>query len=121
MQYPVEDLLADYRDALAAVREALGREPPVDAGPLLRRPFEERYRGNTLQERMAAFQLIMLVIQRHREPLAELRYVKLRGSEVAVIQDNLIRALHRLIVEKEMIDPPLREITEAVNFFSTRN
>jgi hypothetical protein len=120
MNYPIDEFLSDYRAVLASARTA--DRADVESGKALRQPFQMQYQGEILQERMLAHQRVMMTIDRHRKRLAEFGYVRLGSdSHASWIHDNVVRALHRLIIEQGNADPPIDEIKRITEFFISRN
>lgn len=121
--YPVDEFLEDYH--LFAVESALlaGLTPGHAAG-LTKTFFSERYTHvpETGLGRMNFFLKVMVAIETNHRKLAATGYLQQSPAEnCSRVHHNLIRALHRLIIEHGNSEPTFEEIKQTADFFATRN
>jgi len=120
VDYSVDDFVADYQAAMKAAQNA--DRADVESGKALRQPFEIRYQGKILRDKMLAFQRVMQAIRRNKTQLVDRGYARLGAdSEINWMHRNVVRAFHRLILEQAKRDPSADEIGQTIEFFTSRN
>lgn len=122
MEYSSTDFLTDWK----TVSEH-GQNPnlnPQSAQSLIEDYFQARYRRGAT-ERLHLFSMAMAAAHHYRKRLAAAGYATLAPSgHIAVLNDNVIRALHHLIAKREIkTNTPLKfeEIKTSADSFAARN
>jgi hypothetical protein len=122
-QYSADEFLEDYHSFASRSALLIGLTPK-DAAGLTKAVFIQRYSDSpdTAEERMNAFLKAMVAIESNYEKLTAVGYLnQVPAGNYSRVSHNLIRALHRLIVEKNKDNPTFDEIKETADFFSSRN
>jgi hypothetical protein len=123
IEYSSAEFLEDYH-LFASRSKLLADATPGHAAVLTKAFFAMRYSHSpeVTQERMNLFLKVMVAIESNHEKLAKTSYLaQFPTDNYSRVHHDLIRALHRLIIEQGNSVPSFEEIKQTADFFATRN
>jgi hypothetical protein len=123
LEYSSDEFLEDYH-LFASRSKLLADSTPEGAAALIAALFSLRYGDSpeVTQERMNFFLKVMVAIESNHQKLAATGYLSQSSSDnYSRVHHNLIRALHRLVIEQGNNKPTFDEIKQTADFFASRN
>jgi hypothetical protein len=123
-KYSSDEFTEDYHQFASCSVALANHATPEAAAALIKVFFSRRYSPceKMASERMELFLKVMVSIEANHRKLAKSGYLtQLPAHNCSRVSDNLIRALHRLIIEDGAASPTFDQISETADLFASRN